>query len=552
MAFSRRQFIKAGFTTGLLTPFVHQVMAAPVNAIFDCGIASGDPTHDSVIIWTHTRTPVNLQWQVALDLNFNRVVVQGEGTTEQTKDCTFKVDVTGLNPGTTYYYRFMTTHGHSEPGKTKTLPKGDISQLNIAIASCSNYPFGYFNAYHHIASDELIDVVVHLGDYIYEYGRDGWGDSEGRKINRRHLPEHEIVSLADYRTRHRQYKADNASRLMHASHPLIPTWDDHESANNPYLNGAQNHQANEGDWAARRAASIQAYYEWMPLREPQSGNGAQLWRHFDFGSLASLTTLETRHTGREKQVSYSEHLAHLTSEQRLRHFVEKELGDPSRTMLSVAMEQFLEEQLASSVKHSMTWRLIGNQIPMARTHVPRVDDLTLPKSLAADDSVVEHLNYFTALGKLDLPIYLDTWDGYPVAREKFYQLCKKVNAEDLIVLTGDSHAFWANQLFAGNGDAMGIELGTAGITSPGDFESLGKPLATELDQRVAAHNLEILWTDCQNRGYVKLSLGTDKAIARFIGVSNVKSEMYSATTVKSYTITKEALSLSIRELINEE
>lgn len=548
MIFSRRQFLKTTLTTGMLSPFVSQVAAAPVNPLFDCGVASGDPTHTSVILWTHTREPVAISWQLAIDMTFTKVVKSGQGQTQSERDCTFKVDVTGLEPGTTYFYRFIAADGQSEPGRTKTLPEGNVQSLNLAVASCSNYPFGYFNAYHHIAADESVDFVLHLGDYIYEYGQDGWGDDEGRKINRRHLPANEITTLTDYRTRHRQYKTDNGSRLMHASHPLIPTWDDHESANNPYMEGAQNHQADEGDWATRRAASIKAYYEWMPLREPVADQDkAQLWRHFEFGNLATLTTIETRHTGRSKQIEYAEHLPQITSEQTLRHFIESVLGNPGRTMISVAMENFLKAQLASSVANGAQWRLIGNQIPMARTNVPSGTDLSLPAELAENKAIAQHFGYFMALGKYDLPIYLDTWDGYPVAREKFYQLCQSVKATDLIVLTGDSHAFWANQLFAGDGDPMGVELGTAGITSPGDFETFGPALATEFDRRVAAHNREILWTDCQHRGYVKLNLTPSQALASFVMVSNITSEHYSAKTLREYTIRKAGQSLSINQ-----
>ncbi|OFI33746.1 alkaline phosphatase D family protein [Alteromonas lipolytica] len=548
MIFSRRQFLKTTLTTGILTPFVAQVAAAPVNPLFDCGVASGDPTHTSVILWTHTREPVAIRWEVAQDMAFKTVLLSGQGQTTIEQDCTFKVDVTGLQPGTTYYYRFITANGQSEPGRTKTLPKGELASLSVAVASCSNYPFGYFNAYHHIASDESVDFVLHLGDYIYEYGQDGWGDEEARKINRRHLPANEIITLADYRTRHRQYKTDNGSRLMHASHPLIPTWDDHESANNPYMDGAQNHQADEGDWAARRAASIQAYYEWMPLREPgKNASKAELWRHFEFGDLASLTTIETRHTGRSKQIDYAKELPGIMAKQSADTFVKEVLGAPGRSMLSVAMENFLEEKLASSVAQGTQWRLIGNQIPMARTNVPVGDDLSLPADLAANKAIAQHFGYFMALGKYDLPIYLDTWDGYPVAREKFYQLCQSVKATDLIVLTGDSHAFWANQLFAADGKAMGVELGTAGITSPGDFETFGPQLATEFDRRVANHNREILWTDCQHRGYIKLDLTPSQALASFVAVSNITSEHYSAKTLREYRITKSAQSLSMTQ-----
>ena len=193
---------------------------------------------------------------------------QGETTTNENSDHTVKIEVTDLEPGRVYFYRFMVDEVTSEPGRTRTLPEGHLERLGIAVASCSNYPFGYFNAYEEIAGDEEIEFVVHLGDYIYEYGADGWGSDQGVGLGRSHSPTHEIVNLEDYRERHGQYKADRASRLMHASHPLIVTWDDHESANNPWMRGAANHQPDaEGSWLARRNASVQAFFEWMPVRE---------------------------------------------------------------------------------------------------------------------------------------------------------------------------------------------------------------------------------------------------------------------------------------------
>ncbi len=192
------------------------------------------------------------------------------------------------------------------------MPTGRLDRLGIALASCSNYAFGFFNAYDAIAKDPAIDFVLHTGDYIYEYGQDSWGGEVSRLIGREHQPAHEIVSLADYRMRHAQYKSDSGSRAMHAAHSLLACWDDHESANNPWTDGAQNHQPEtEGDWAQRRAASIQAYFEWMPVREPewleQKGRSRmQFWRGYSFGDLATLFTLETRHTARAKQIDYME------------------------------------------------------------------------------------------------------------------------------------------------------------------------------------------------------------------------------------------------------
>ncbi|HCI88075.1 MAG TPA: alkaline phosphatase [Gammaproteobacteria bacterium] len=426
------------------------------------------------------------------------------------------------------------------------MPAGPLAQLGIAIASCSNYPFGFFNAYEIIANDADIDFVLHLGDYLYEYGADGWGAAEGAAIGRAHAPAHEIVSLQDYRERHAQYKTDLGSRLMHAAHPLISTWDDHESTNNPWLGGAQNHQPDtEGDWRTRRDASLQAYFEWMPVRDPEPGlSRAELWRHFSFGDLASLTTLETRHTGRSEQIDYGDHLEAIDNEADRDRFLQDILGDSSRSLLSADMETFLANSLTRSLSESQPWRLIGNQIPVARTHVPDVANRLEQEAGRRYDSLPDSHRLFSRLGQLDLPLYLDTWDGYPAARERFYQRCSAAGASDLIVLTGDSHAFWANELFNDSGRRMGVELGTAGITSPGDFEDYGPDGAAAFDRLVAEHNREVTWTDCTHRGFVKLVLTPDSATADYVVVDNVRSRQYGSSVLRSVDIVRRDGSLA--------
>ena len=540
---SRRHFLKVSAASGAtlqLAGCKTLTSAGGSNTgVFQHGVASGDPSKDRVIIWTRisNQSDNQVRWQVAKDKQFKHIVNSGIVSASSDKDYTVKVDVTGLKSGSTYYYRFKNSGVHSETGRTKTLPKGRLDKLNVVVVSCSNFPFGYFNAYEHIALDESVDIVLHLGDYIYEYGRDGWGAETGKTLGREHLPEHEIVSLQDYRQRHAQYKADSASRLMHAAHPLVPTWDDHESTNNPYMHGAQNHDASEGDWLARRDASVRAYYEWMPIREPETAKSQiQLWRHFEFGDLATLTTLETRHTGRAKQVEYSEYLADMSTQTDRNYFMAEVLGDQSRTMLSAEMQDFAVSHLADSKQKGVRWRLLGNQIPMARTHVPNIEGKFGSQDSQGLDPVAEELEQMMTLGKLDLPIYLDTWDGYGAAREAFYQACSNAGVQDLIVLTGDSHSFWTNQLFAGNGEGMGVEIGTAGVTSPGDFERLGPEGAAAFDQLLVEHNNEILWTSCQQRGYVKVSLTQDSAKTEYVAVDTVMSKNFSVEVIKSVEI----------------
>ena len=273
---SRRATL-AGMAGGaVLSAIELKAHSLPGNATFRHSVASGDPDHGSVVIWTRVTAEgaQEVRWQVARDPAFEDVLQQGTASTGPERDHTVKLLVAGLEPGATCYYRFILGDAISPVGRARTLPAGPLDRLSIALVSCSNYAFGFFNAYDAIARDAEVDFVLHTGDYIYEYGHDGWGDDVAQTIGRRHEPAHEIVSLADYRTRHAQYKTDDGSRAMHAAHTLLACWDDHESANNPWQGGAQNHQPeSEGDWEARRAASIRAYFEWMPVREPEWSGG---------------------------------------------------------------------------------------------------------------------------------------------------------------------------------------------------------------------------------------------------------------------------------------
>ena len=521
--------------------------------IFRHGVASGDPETTSVVIWTRVSTGspiVDVTWAIYEDSEGNSLIANGSHQTSADSDYTVKVIADGLQPGQTYYYRFEAEGEVSRTGRTRTLPVGALDSLGIALVSCSNYPFGYFNAYDAIAHDPAIDIVLHTGDYIYEYGGpDGWGQETGAVIGRPHNPPHEIITLADYRQRHAQYKQDAGSRAMHAMHPLICCWDDHESANNPWTGGAQNHQPEtEGSWKDRRAASIQAYYEWMPIREPKAGRTrAQFWRSYMFGDLATLLTLETRHTARGKQVDYAEWAPKLNTEEDYAAFRKDVLGDPERHMISPTELTDISEALSSSVAKRQPWRVIGNQIPMARTLVPDVVGLgVLP---VPDEASLEAHKRLAWLGQHALPFYTDTWDGYPAAREVFYDTCKASGASDLLVLTGDSHSFWANHLHDGSGTSMGIELGTSGVTSPGDFVESGfdDETARSLDKAFSDYVPEVVWTDNMHQGYVRVVLQTDVAEASFVAVSTVLRPVYEARSIKNFTIRKDTASLSLQE-----
>ena len=509
---------------------------------FRHGVASGDPDATSVVLWTRVTAPapVDVEWELATDARFNRIVRQGRVATGPERDFTVKVLAEGLEPGGRYFYRFRAAGVTSPTGQTRTLPVGPLERLGIALASCSNYAFGYFNAYDAIARDAAVDFVLHTGDYIYEYGADGWGGDVARQIGRVHEPANEIVSLFDYRTRHAQYKTDAGSQAMLAAKPLLACWDDHESANNPWVDGAQNHQPDkEGDWIDRRAASIQAYFEWMPVREPGLGRPrTQFWRTYVFGDLATLSTLETRHTARARQIEYDPYRKAITSHAAAREMERDTFGAVGRTMLARELEADLTSAWTASRQLGQPWRLIGNPMPIARTRVPDVVGLGLipdPATQAKPLSAVVDLAW---KGKWNLPFYTDTWDGYEWARERLYTQARDVGANDLIFLTGDSHSFWANRLADAAGRKAGIELGTAGITSPGDFVESGfdQQTAARLDAAFAEHNPEVIWTDNLHQGYVRLVLMPDGGTADFMAVSDVRSRRYQVRKISSWQI----------------
>jgi len=551
---NRRQAVALLGASGLAASLPVRTQAAEIaSGRFRHGIASGDPDQTSLMLWTRIEPKgetEQVEWQVARDPDFASIVRSGRFTTSAQRDYTVKPLVTGLEPGTRYHYRFIASGETSPVGRTRTLPDGKLDRLGIALASCSNYPYGYFNAYDAIARDPLVDIVLHTGDYIYEYGGpESWGQETGLKLGRAHQPAHEIVSLSDYRTRHAQYRSDPGLQAMTAAHPFVSCWDDHESANNPWVLGAQNHQSDkEGSWFTRRAAAIRAYYEWLPIREPGPGrNRAEYWRSYRFGDLATLVTLETRHTGRALQIDYMDYADKIATPDDAARLRDDIIGAPDRPMLSAEMEDFLSAELTRSVKASEPWRVIGNATLLARMNVPDLIGAGLLPDPATEGLPLEAKG-LAWKAKWNLPIYTDSWDGYGWARERFYTLCREAGASDLVVLTGDSHSFWANSLADAKKRPMGVELGTAGITSPGDFlaSGFGPELSGKLDKAFVDMAEEVVWTDNFHQGYVRLDLRRDAAQANFIAMSTILSPDYQPKLLRRFAIARRDGSLELR------
>ena len=524
--------------------------AAKLAAVsYQHGVASGDPLQDRIVFWTRVTPsspgfagpyPGKLLVGTTADLKGARSIPV---TTAADRDWTVKTDVTGLKPATDYWYRFEFDGFASPVGRARTLPEGSVKDVVLAVASCSLYPAGYFNAYDAISKLERVDAVVHLGDYIYEYGAapGDYGMNSPVAAQRSPLPAGEIVSLADYRMRHAQYKSDPKLQAAHARAPWIVVWDDHETANDSWIGGAENHNPDkgEGDWAARKAAALKAYYEWMPIRDPAPGGLLESsWRSFRFGDLASLMMVETRLAGRDQALEYDARtLPVVDGKPDVAHFV-KLWQDPSRRLLGERQEQWLAGELDRSVKAGEAWQILGNQIVMGRVcapNLPKVMGEAAWNALFArlPDYAREPVLRSASMSAVDIPINLDSWDGYPVQRERVYEMFRATKARP-IVLSGDSHSFWANELWDdGRKTLVAAEFGTTGVTSPG-FEDIlqGAPLGAALVER----NPEVKYANSAAKGFVLLTLTRTEAKAELIAVSTIHAEDYTAAPAKTFAV----------------
>lgn len=520
----------------------------PLGVTFQHGVASGDPKADRVILWTRI-TPESQHKQIAYSWSLNPLdrraggSKKGSGVTGPERDFTVKVDVDGLDPGRAYTFAFTAEGVTSPTGVTRTLPRGATKDVVLAVASCALYPNGYFNAYQAIADAERIDAVLHLGDYIYEYGGpESYGMDSAVAAERPHDPPREILSLDDYRRRHAQYKTDPGLQAAHAKAPWIVVWDDHETANDSYSAGAQNHTpATEGDWTARKAAALKAYFEWMPIREPAAGGLAEAaMRSFEFGDLMSLIMIETRLTARDQQVSLDGDAPEVDGKRDLTRLKAK-LADPKRRLLGETQEAWIAGELARSVKAGHAWQVIGNEVVMARVMYPSPKKELTPEQYAAIPASAQNRvrRYETAYA-LGLPAGLDMWDGYPADRERLYGLFSKAGARP-VVLAGDAHSFWANELSDAAGKRVAVEFGTTSVTSPGAGELAPGINAGDL---IAKANSEVVFNDQMSKGYLRLTLTRTEARADMVAVSTITSKTFETKVVKSFKATPDGKGVS--------
>jgi alkaline phosphatase D len=508
------------------------------------GVASGDPLADRVIIWTRV-TPeqdqtINGNYVMATDTALKNVVKTGTFSTDNAKDYTVKIDVTGLAANTTYYYAFTALGKRSMIGRTKTTPSVSAANLTdvlkFAVVSCANYEGGYFSAYGRIADRNDIDAVLHLGDYIYEYEEGRYRNGQYNDPTRQLKPSNEIITKADYRIRYSLYRLDKNLQRIHQQHPFITIWDDHESANDSYENGAQNHQpSTEGNWQTRKNFAREVYYEWLPIRgEP---NTTTLYRRIAYGKLMDLIMLDTRLEGRQEPPTNFDDLDSINNPRRIM----------SKTQLTWLVEQLKDP--------SARWKVLGNQIIFSDVNVG------FAASNPRDISLVR-----TAENG-----FIDNWESYPIQRNSIIDSLKKLKINNTIFLTGDSHSSWCFDVTkrpvnypsastnyipqaipynattgegytANTGDgSYAVEFCTPSISSQNFDEIIGETLAKTLGQAInkpiesiqnANYNPHLKYVDLTNHGYIILDVRADSSQADYFFVPNVTTPTTTETWAK--------------------
>ncbi|EHR0243973.1 alkaline phosphatase D family protein [Vibrio parahaemolyticus] len=548
MSLSRRDFMKVVSSTAVATGLIGcgSDDNESVAVSFEHGVASGDPTQTQVIIWTRVTTAasyVDVSWQVASDIEFLNVVQSGVFTTDTGRDFTVKVDVQNLNANSQYYYRFMVGEMMSEVGQTQTLPEDGVEKASMAVVSCANYPAGYFHVYREILNQHEqspFDVVLHLGDYIYEYGTGGYASEDAAALRREPSKGAECITLDDYRKRYAQYRQDADLQALHAKLPMIAVWDDHELANDTWKNGAENHQDDEGSFIDRRAAAAAAWTEWLPVRENTFSN-MLIYRQFSFGNLVNLMMLDTRLVGRDKPLDYFS-LSAPTMEA---------IGGLVAQSRSADRELLGTEQLVWLMKefntHDAKWNVLGQQVLMSRMELPSsvmtamfqlftsTEEKKTEALLAVNTAITGYLADPSA-DPISLPYNLDAWDGYYVEREKVYQLAK-ASSGNFVCLAGDTHNAWASELKDVSNNPIGVEFATSSVSSPGLEEYLAlDPVAIAQMEYTLPHLVsELKWADIKQRGFMRVTFTADAAQSTWYLVSTIKDKKYQVTTKSAST-----------------
>ncbi|KAF1844300.1 phosphodiesterase/alkaline phosphatase D precursor [Cucurbitaria berberidis CBS 394.84] len=518
---------------------------------FTHGVASGDPYPQSVILWTRvapqsdnsqsnktvsgyaplfdhdnekyvkiSKAPICVEYKIAADRDLTKVADSGTVFTSSDVDFTVKVEATNLEAYTTYYYQFSVCNSNNKSplGRTKTTPNADddITKVSIAVYSCANYPFGFFNAYGNTVRKDSVDYVVHLGDYIYEYknGYYGWGDSMGRIP----LPNKEIFSLYDYRKRIATYRTDLDLLASHQQFPWIPVWDDHEVADNTYRDGAAELNNTEDSFMKdggisvdqRKMNAVRAYYEWIPIRQVDMDDNLRIWRSFSIGKLVDLLMLDTRQYDRS-----------ITDLYWNTDYIHKISDDAGRSLMGSRQENWFYRKLSESAERGATWRIVGSQIIFSRIDLEPFKGTKNP------------LNY-------------DTWDGYQSNRNRTLHHLYSNEINNNIFLAGDSHASWVSDLvWLGEKDynsstgagGIGVEFAGSAVTSPCPYgENITLANANNFSRIIESSNTELQWQDLYYRGYFELHFTHDDVQANFFGMPDIRTKNAWEIPLANFTV----------------
>ncbi|MGR3936935.1 alkaline phosphatase D family protein [Streptomyces sp. BRA346] len=495
------------FSTNLPSAQAAQVRTdALTENPFTLGVASGDPLPDAVVLWTRLAPrayepgnglpeegAVTVEWQIARDEHFSRVVARGTATAHAEFNYTVHVDAKGLEPDRVYWYRFRAGKWTSPAGRTRTTPSygAKIRDMRFGLVSCQAYHDGYYTALKHLAGEDL-DAVFHVGDYHYEYAVSAVGGA--RNYTDRTLPAHfntETMTLGDYRLRYALYKSDPDLQAAHAAFPWFVTWDDHETENN-YADDIDEHGNPPEEFLIRRAAAYRAYWENMPLRMPQRPDGPdmRLYRRFHYGRLAQFDILDTR--------QYRSNQAYGDGWQ----YPGPESEDPSRTLTGATQERWLLDGFRRS---TATWNVLPQQVTFSQR-----------KNTTAERSQLS----------------MDSWDGYPASRSRVLDGVQQAGVDNLVVLTGDVHVHYAFDIKKDfnnpSSPTLGVEFVGTSVTSGKD----GADKPANWSTYMAANPHMKFYNG--RRGYVTVTLDGNQARADYKTVSAVTTPGAPLTTAASF------------------
>ena len=497
---------------------------------FTHNVASGEPGPDSILLWTRY-VPSNgddakLTVELSPTPDFARKA-GGSAVASRADDYTARVVVGGLEPGRTYYYRFIAPDGTVSPiGRTRTLPIGPVDRFGLGVFSCANLPNGWFNAYAHAAARDDIDLMVHVGDYIYEYQRGYFPGADKAVAGRLIEPVGEAIRLADYRLRYASYRTDPDLQRLHQLFPMIVQHDDHETANDTWQHGAENHQPGEGDFEERKRASMKAWKEWLPV------SGAP-WSSFEVGDLATLFRPETRLTGRSERLDPQAAVGTDGDPvAKLKALRDGPLADPKRTLLGTEQERWLYDGFARSRQRGAKWQIVAQQVVMGEMKIPE-----LPASFAENLKLPpEQASYFrgiSAASKVGISPDLDSWAGFPAARKRLLDAAQATDA-DLVVLSGDSHNGWAFDL-ASQGKPAGVEFGGHSVSSPGLEAYLSLP-PQAIAQFVMSASPELKWADIGHRGYMAIQITPEQVTGEWVFMDTITTRSLATRAGKTMTV----------------